>query len=150
MGSSGSKGKNKKDFQSVIPYSDKLSPVKPHMRKSVAPLITSHIANTKAVELDRESISAIREVASKGWTPNPDFQYTEGRVRRSLMQSCEEECSEITNYLFVGGVRVDDQTCVPSIAYCFVGCHFTRSTSQMRYSTNNKLLSECRSQQFRK
>lgn len=112
MGSSGSKGKNKKDFQSVIPYSDKISPAKPHMRKSVAPLITTHVANTKAVELDKESISAIREVASKGWTPNPDFRYTEGQFRRSLMQSCEEECSEITNYLYVGGVKV-----TPSFKY---------------------------------
>ena len=35
-----------------------------------------------------------------------DFQYTEGQMRRSSMAECELECSQITETLFVSGVKV--------------------------------------------
>lgn len=35
-----------------------------------------------------------------------DFRYTEGQSRRGLMADCEFVCSEILDYLFVGGSKV--------------------------------------------
>jgi hypothetical protein len=36
-----------------------------------------------------------------------NFNYTEGQSRRHLMATCDPECSQIIDFLFVGGAKVD-------------------------------------------
>jgi len=38
--------------------------------------------------------------------PSFDFKYTEGKNRREMMNDCENECSEIFSYLYLGGAKI--------------------------------------------
>lgn len=70
-----------------------------------------------------------------------DFKYTEGQNRRDMMNDCENECSEIFSYLYLGGAKIAQSweilsslgiTRVVNCARSVVDNHFANK-SGMRY-----------------
>lgn len=125
MGNKSTKGN--KEFQSVIPYTPSSNPKRRKKtqrsprRPTVAPALLVK-ENSGGVVIDEEQLNSNEDDKRKrvplrtpslcediGWTPqsdNFDFNNTEGQNRRELIASCEDECSLITSYLFVGGAKV--------------------------------------------
>lgn len=106
MGANSSK--NKRDSGSVAPQ-----PCNPPKKA------TTLSANRPRSDLPQQSMSskpndipiiAKREPSGIGWAVNADFnyQYTEGQHRRDLVSTLEDECSEITDFLYVGGAKVNN------------------------------------------
>jgi len=106
----GTSSRNKKDFQSVVPYSGSNTPAKKVRNESVVRVHTDiPIEKTRCVPPAPLSDGPKREPSGiGGWTPNEafNFDYTEGQSRRQLMATCEEECSQVTDFLYVGGAKV--------------------------------------------
>jgi hypothetical protein len=67
--------------------------------KIISPDITQH---TKV----SNKVSTILPVNSSMGSEQFNFQLTEGQSRRGLMADNEYECSEITNFLYVGGSKI--------------------------------------------
>jgi hypothetical protein len=91
----------KKDFQSVTPYPTSVD--QSVTKKFKVDSETSRAFQKKTALLRREPS------LGPGWVVNVDkfnFDYTEGQHRRGLMANCEDECSEITDFLYVGGSKV--------------------------------------------
>lgn len=105
--------KNKKDFQSVLPYPSSSNDEQMARKKS-----KSNIDSPKA-EKRIAPLGPKREPSiGPSWMVNIDkfnFDYTEGQHRRDLMANCEDECSEITDFLYVGGAKVKI-TCIETIS----------------------------------
>ena len=102
MGTTSSKAK-KRDSGAVAPYSDP-SPKKvpPETISDTPEECTSHTPQPLPPVVKSEPSSA------GGWAVNTDFNhdYTEGQCRRDIVTTCEAECSEITDFLFVGAAKV--------------------------------------------
>jgi hypothetical protein len=105
MGANSSK--NKRDSGSVAPQPN-------HPPKKAASLATNRprtdlpqSLSAKPKEIPASTLVK-KEPSASGWSVNADFnyQYTEGQNRRDLVSTMEEECSEITDFLFVGGAKV--------------------------------------------
>lgn len=103
--------RSKKDFQSVTPYPPSSNDEQMTRKKSKIDFDTpSSSSSTKNSEKRVTPRGAKREQSGgPSWIVNIDkfnFDYTEGQHRRDLMANCEDECSEITDFLFVGGAKV--------------------------------------------
>lgn len=100
--------RNMKDFQSVTPY-------------PTSGIDDEGMARKKSkIDLgDTRNNSEIKKITPLGpkrepslgpsWVVNVDkfnFEYTEGQHRRDLMANCEDQCSEITDFLYVSGAKV--------------------------------------------
>lgn len=119
--------KSNKEFQAVIPYTPSSRPVPKRKKSSTLPRRPT-VAPALAKEHSGISVDSNEEapvISAKnprrvplrspslsedvGWSPqisNFDFSNTEGQNRRELIASCEDECSLITSYLYVGGFKV--------------------------------------------
>jgi hypothetical protein len=131
MGNKSSKGN--KEFQAVIPYTPSLKTnpkkKKPHTSPrhgnfvAPAPLVKVNSSGVVIVEDEVEPDPPVAVATAQnprrltlhspledlGWTPqssNFDFSNTEGQNRRDLIASCEGECSMVTSFLYVSGVKV--------------------------------------------
>ena len=123
MGNSPTKGKplirkGLKDFQSIVPFPDaqtEQSDLVSH-NKSLSrslPNISSVPNSVTKPEVSKQVLlpplnnSDSKELlieASKVQENN--FNLTEGQVRRNLIANYDDECSEITEYLYVGSAKV--------------------------------------------
>ena len=121
--------RGRKDFQSVIPYNDKEKDRKEKERGSSSCVgfggNESEVINKK-IRLNDEKgnekrIPPKREQSlGPGWVVNLEkfnFDYTEGQHRRTLMANCEDECSEITEFLYVSGGKVSSFVCFYSLSF---------------------------------
>ncbi len=52
-----------------------------------------------------DSDSTIKDIGALK-QPSFDFKFTEGQNRRDMMNDCENECSEIFSYLYLGGAKI--------------------------------------------
>lgn len=123
--------KANKEFQAVIPYTPssrpnpkRKKPTQPR-RPTVAPALLAKENSGVSVDSSNSTEQETPVISEKnrrrvplrspslagdvGWAPqssNFDFSNTEGQNRRELIASCEDECSLITDFLFVGGIKV--------------------------------------------
>lgn len=103
MGTTSSKAK-RRDSGSVAPFSD------PSLQNKLPLNLKSDIPGESTTPVPQPIPPVLKKEPSSlgGWAVNTDFNhdYTEGQSRRDLVSSCEEECSEITEFLFVGAAKV--------------------------------------------
>jgi hypothetical protein len=55
-----------------------------------------------------------------------DFNYTEGQARRNLLADCDNECSMITEFLYVSGAKVTMPLFHNSYTFHFIFSYFLR------------------------
>jgi hypothetical protein len=99
--------RNKKDFQSVTPYptagNDDGNLARKKSKVDVETRINYEGKKNPPFGPKREPS------LGPSWVVNIDkfnFDYTEGQHRRDLMANCEDQCSGITDFLYVGGAKV--------------------------------------------
>jgi hypothetical protein len=101
MGVSTSRGK--KDFQSVVPYSGPDTPVQKKIR------FEGNLESVGSSQTSSKPRGVMPLKTQQSWKVDLskfNFEYTEGQSRRDTIAECEDECSEITSFLFVGGAKV--------------------------------------------
>lgn len=103
MGSNSSK--TKKEFQSVSPLPAETAITKEVSTKSVC------LDSSSEENMDKYSIKNLKALDElKNPKDNKDkeiiSEQTEGQLRREAISQCEQECSEITKFLYVGGDKV--------------------------------------------
>ena len=102
MGNSSSK-----DFQSVVPVNadgENVSKSKVAISKNATAPINEfgNVEHVNSCRHERSQDNSIHKLHSESF----DFRLTEGQSRRNAMADCETECSQVTDYLFVGGHKV--------------------------------------------
>lgn len=105
MGSNSSK--NKKDFQSVSPLPVDINPKKTKASEnaSIQESNQDYMEKYSTKNLNiRLQESTDLNLSNQSETNNYDL--TEGQARRTLIAQCDDECSEITEFLFVGGEKI--------------------------------------------
>jgi protein-tyrosine phosphatase len=97
-----------RDFQSVFPHShtgEPISKIIPQGPQSISS--KSAVSSAKSVAMSEtfeESDLSVTYNSCIGDTV--DFDLTEGQMRRDSMLSCENQCSQITRFVYVGGLKV--------------------------------------------